>query len=35
MNIQNYDKCVQYVLNLKGLAATSFKDAGLRVFEIV
>lgn len=33
MNIQNYDKCVQYVLNLKGLAATSFKDAGLRVFE--
>ena len=33
MNIQNYDKCVQYVLNLKGLAATSFKGAGLRVFE--
>ena len=31
-NIPNYDECVKYALNMKGIAGDNFKDTDLRVF---
>ena len=33
MNIANYDECVKFALNLKGIEGVSFKDTNLRVYE--
>lgn len=33
MNIPNYEKCVKYALEQKGIAGDSFKDTNLRVYE--
>ena len=33
MNYPNYDECVKYALDMKGIAGESFKDTNLRVFE--
>ena len=33
MKIPNYEECVKYALNLKGIAGDSFKDTNLRVYE--
>lgn len=33
MNVPNYEKCVKYALEMKGIAGESFKDTDLRVFE--
>ena len=33
MNIPNYEKCVRYALDQKGIAGDSFKDTNLRVYE--
>lgn len=32
MSIPNYEECVKYALNLKGITGISFKDTNLRVF---
>ena len=33
MNIANYEECVQFALNQKGIEGDSFKDTSLRVYE--
>lgn len=33
MNIPNYEECVKYALNMKGIAGDTFKDTDLRVYE--
>ena len=33
INIPNYDECVKYALNMKGIEGDSFKDTNLRVYE--
>lgn len=33
MNIKNYDKCVRFALNAKGIVGDSFKETNLRVYE--
>ena len=33
MNYPNYEECVKYALDMKGIAGDSFKDTNLRVFE--
>lgn len=33
MNYPNYEECVKYALEMKGIAGESFKDTNLRVFE--
>lgn len=33
MNIPNYEECVKYALNLKGIAGDTFKDTDLRVYK--
>ncbi len=33
MNIANYDECVKFALNQKGIEGDSFKDTNLRVYE--
>ena len=33
MNIPNYEECVRYALEQKGIAGDSFKDTNLRVYE--
>ena len=33
MNIPNYEECVKYALNMKGIAGDNFKDTNLRVYE--
>lgn len=32
MNIANYDECVKYALDMKGIKGENFKDTNLRVF---
>lgn len=32
-NIPNYEECVRYALDMKGIAGDSFKDTNLRVYE--
>ncbi len=33
MNIPNYDECVKYALEMKGIVGETFKDTELRVYE--
>lgn len=33
MNIPNYEECVKYALNMKGIAGDTFTDTDLRVYE--
>ena len=33
MNIPNYEECVKYALNMKGIAGETFSDTDLRVYE--
>lgn len=33
MNISNYDKCVKFALNQKGIEGNSFKETNFRVYE--
>ena len=33
INIPNYDECVKYALDMKGIQGDSFKDTNLRVYE--
>lgn len=33
MNFPNYEECVKYALNLKGITGETFKDTNLRVYE--
>ena len=33
MNIPNYEECVRYALDKKGIAGNNFKDTNLRVYE--
>lgn len=33
MNIPNYDECVKYALNMKGIEGSTFKDTNLRVYK--
>lgn len=33
INIPNYDECIKYALDMKGIQGDSFKDTNLRVYE--
>ena len=33
MNIPNYEECVRYALDMKGIAGDTLKDTNLRVYE--
>lgn len=33
MNIPNFEECVKYALNMKGIAGDTFKDTNLRVYK--
>lgn len=33
ISIPNYDECIKYALNMKGIEGDSFKDTNLRVYE--
>ena len=33
INIPNYDECVKYALDMKGIQGDNFKDTDLRVYE--
>ena len=33
VNIPNYEECVKYALEMKGIAGNTFKDTNLRVYE--